>query len=84
MNKDNKYDYIPMTQGTEGGSVYYDECLEIQQRLEADGVLLIVANGKKGNGFAAAMTPDLVLKIPAVLRKMADDIESDMRKVGGN
>jgi hypothetical protein len=43
----------------------------------AKGVLLIILEGDKGNGFEVQCAPEMVESIPRLLRDMADSIEKD-------
>ncbi len=59
------------------GGKYDAECEKLQQELGAEGVLLIVFNGSRGMGFSATVTAEVMLAIPAILRRVADDIDSN-------
>lgn len=59
---------------------YDEECEEVFRETQAEGVLLIVANGKRGSGFSAFIKAELAAEIPNALRQVADEIESDMKK----
>ena len=56
----------------------YDEaCTVARMMCEADAVLLLVLNGKLGQGFSAQCPPEMVPHIPALLRRVAFRIEED-------
>ena len=58
----------------------YDELATlVRERAKADGVMLVVINGEKGSGFSCQLPLVETLRIPAVLRSMADAIERDLR-----
>jgi hypothetical protein len=60
---------------------YGDECAEAMAGTEAEAVLLIVKNGKKGDGFSLAVDPkrvdlvQIIASVPSVLRSVALAIE---------
>jgi hypothetical protein len=56
-------------------------CTEVREKTEADGVVLMVFNGNKGQGFSCQLTPLLTHLIPNLLREVADQIEEDMKGV---
>ena len=61
-----------------GPGKYDDECTRVRARLKARGVVLLVAGGKHGDGFSAQVVGDDLIKLPSVLRAMADGIERDI------
>lgn len=63
-----------------GPGKYDPECTRVMQDQQADAVLLIVVNGKKGNGFSLQSIPEWVLKVPELLRDVANDIEQSVPK----
>jgi hypothetical protein len=51
----------------------------------AQGVLVLVIHGDKGSGFSASFTnPEMVARIPAALREMANTIEADAKRLPAN
>lgn len=58
-----------------GGGKYVSECILVRDRTEASGVIVIVFDGKEGNGFSCAATLNVQLQIPEILRTLADNIE---------
>lgn len=62
-----------------GGGKYTEITAEIRQRTGAGGVILIVLDGEKGFGFEVQVDAEYLMKLPAVLRTMADDIEADLQ-----
>jgi hypothetical protein len=60
-----------------GAGKYDDECTLAREKAEAEGIILIVFNGKKGNGFSCQAPLDVLLRLPSVLRDLADTIERD-------
>ena len=63
---------------TTGPGVYDVECTVVRERTRAAGVLLLVIEGDRGNGFSAQFThPTLVGAIPQLLRQIADEMARD-------
>lgn len=63
-----------------GPGKYDDECGLVRELTDAQTAILIVFSGKRGNGFAMQGSLDRVLDIPATLRRMADQIEADLKQ----
>lgn len=60
-----------------GPGKYDEECGMVRLMTRASAVLLIVVGGTKGGGFSAQVTdPTLLVSLPAILRKMATDMET--------
>jgi hypothetical protein len=59
-----------------GPGRYDDAATAARKSTEAAGVLLFVFDGKHGTGFSAQIPPLLVLRIPEILRRLADEIEA--------
>lgn len=58
----------------------YDElCTLAREAAEAKAAVLILLSGNRGNGFSVQAPPEFTLKLPHVLRDMADQIERDLR-----
>lgn len=61
---------------------YDADCERILTKHEADGVLLMVVNGKKGHGMSVCLDEknphalDLGRSIPSLLRRLADMVEN--------
>ena len=58
-----------------GPGKYDAECTMMRERLQADGVVLIVFGGVKGTGFDAQLSALLTLATPQILRDLAKQIE---------
>lgn len=65
-----------------GPGKYDDLCTYVREKSEAQGALILIINGNKGLGFSCQMTLPDTLKMPAMLRGMADEIEADQIKGG--
>lgn len=48
---------------------------EVRDKAHAEAVLLIVFNGDKGSGFSCQTPPEMLAKLPAILRSTARQIE---------
>lgn len=64
-----------------GGGKYEEVCRKARREAKAEGVVLMVLNGKFGNGFSVQLPPDAVRRIPAALRDMANQIEASLRGI---
>lgn len=63
-----------------GPGKYDDLATDVRKRAKAQGVIVIVINGSRGNGFAMQAPLHLTLGLPAMLRNMADEIEASHAK----
>jgi hypothetical protein len=63
---------------TIGPGKYDDEATAVMDATSADGVVLIVFNGDRGQGFAVQATLEITRSLPIILRVMADQIEADL------
>ena len=45
---------------------------------QAQGVIIIVYGGEKGDGCGARLSPELMARVPADLRAIAAQIEADL------
>ena len=64
-----------------GPGKYDDLCTQVREQTEAEGAIVAVFNGKRGTGFSVQGTVEVHLKLPSILREMANQIERD--GVGG-
>ena len=60
-----------------GSGAYDDLAVHVRETAKARAAIVIVLGGNKGNGCSVQKEVGLVLPLPALLRKLADDIESD-------
>jgi hypothetical protein len=58
-----------------GPGKYDDLASHVRGVAEADGVLLLVINGTRGSGFSAQLSPLDTLRLPEILRDIADQID---------
>lgn len=67
-----------------GAGNYDDECHEVMVKTEAEGVALVVINGKKGGGFSINILPERAMamypKLPELFRAVADEIDGEMSR----
>jgi hypothetical protein len=61
-----------------GPGKYDDLATHAREASSADAVIVIVVNGDKGSGFSVQTNGTAALKLPALLRILADAIEQDM------
>lgn len=60
----------------------YDEvCTEIRERLNANGIILIVIEGDKGNGFSCQGNAQTILRLPGTLEQVAKQMREDQMKL---
>jgi hypothetical protein len=71
-------------QSLEGGGRYEKECEAAYRACEAEMTLLIVHNGKNGDGFSVVGTEKTVNQIPRILRAVADAIEESQKQAKTN
>lgn len=65
---------------TMGPGAYDEETTMVMKRTKAHAVILIVIGGTKGEGFSIQSTPEVILKLPVLLRDIADQIDADTRR----
>lgn len=63
-----------------GGGKYEKQCLRAKEECEAESLILVVFGGKHGNGFSVAAVPEICIKLPELLRSIADGMEVAMKK----
>jgi hypothetical protein len=68
-----------MSEGQFNGPGRYDaECTELRERLKATGIVLIIRDGVKGEGFEVQLDARDLVMFPTVLREIADQIEAQL------
>lgn len=67
----------------EGPGKYDEYCTKFREELQAEGLVLIVFNGKFGQGFEAQLSPEAYMTLPEVLRSVADQVEHSLSKQPG-
>lgn len=63
-----------------GPGKYDDACTSIRTSTNAKGCILIVLDGTKGSGSSCQADLETTMKLPSLLRHMADQIEQDMKQ----
>ncbi len=58
-----------------GPGKYDEECSWLREKLDAEGVVILVFRGREGGGFSAQLSGSLTMMLPTMLREMADEIE---------
>lgn len=61
-----------------GPGKYDDLATYVREQAKAEGVIVIVFDGDKGNGFSAQGSIEVMQAVPRVLRGVADDMERDL------
>lgn len=54
-----------------GPGKYDDLCTEVRTKAEAQGVIVIVIDGKLGNGFSVQADVDTLSRLPEMLESIA-------------
>ena len=68
-------DFFPFGKGK-----YDDACSAAREATKGE-VILIVTNGEKGNGFSCQTSFETLLRLPKLLRMVADDIEKQRKRM---
>ena len=63
-----------------GPGKYDDLATLVRERATAQGVIVMVFGGKHGGGFSVQADAATTLALPMLLRRVADDIERDLRR----
>jgi translation initiation factor 6 (eIF-6) len=63
-----------------GRGRYDAECVEIRERVNALGTVLIVVAGDRGHGVSLQCEEDFVHQIPEILEDIARDIREGLKK----
>ena len=53
----------------------------VRERAKAAGVIVMVFDGRHGSGFSVQASAEITLRLPQLLRVMADGIERDLSGV---
>jgi 23S rRNA pseudoU1915 N3-methylase RlmH len=51
----------------------------VRKNAKAAGVVVVVLGGSRGSGFSVQATAEVTLRLPELLRTIADGIEEDLR-----
>ena len=65
-----------------GPGKYDDVCTRAREQAEGLGAIVIIFEGKHGNGFSCQLPPSAIPVIPDVLRQIAEQIEDGEGKDG--
>ena len=63
-----------------GPGKYDDLCSDVRIKSRAAGAVVLVFGGAKGDGFSAQMSLELTLRMPELLRYLADQIEASSKQ----
>ena len=61
-----------------GPGKYDDELTSIMESTKAQSAILIIIGGNKGEGFCCQATFEITLRLPEILRLIADQLETDI------
>lgn len=64
---------------TIGPGKYDDELTEARKNAKAKGAILIIYEGKYGDGFSCQLPLYMMRVVPSVLRQVADQIELEIK-----
>lgn len=62
------------------GGRYEPECVELQERLIASGVVLIVIQGERGSGISVRCDDQFQYGLPDMLESIARDLRAELRR----
>lgn len=62
-----------------GAGKYDHLATYVREVSKAEAVIVIVLNGDRGSGFSVQATTDITPELVGLLRRVADDIEADVR-----
>ena len=62
-----------------GPGKYDDLCTYVREQAKAEAAIVVVIGGAKGGGFSVQAPLEIQLGLPALLRKLAQDIEQTLR-----
>jgi predicted glycosyltransferase len=67
-----------------GPGKYDREATVVREVTDADAVVVIVIGGRQGSGFSVQASLEFAVKLPALLRRIADDIEANIEGGDGH
>jgi predicted component of type VI protein secretion system len=62
---------------TLGPGKYDQLATHVREQAQALGVVVIVLDGARGSGFSVQAPPAAIMRLPLLLRSLADSIEAD-------
>jgi len=62
-----------------GPGKYDKEATTIRKATNADGVVLIIIGGNKGDGFSCQASLEVHLTLPEILKNVANQVEEDLQ-----
>jgi len=48
----------------------------VQRQTQAEGVIVCVINGSAGNGMSVTASPEITLRLPAILKRMSELLDA--------
>jgi hypothetical protein len=67
---------------TAGAGKYDAVTTKVREETQAEGIILVIFGGNKGDGFSVQATSDILLDLPKMLRSIADQIAADLGNGG--
>lgn len=65
---------------TVGPGKYDDLCTLVREKVSAEGVIVIVLGGDRGNGFSCQFAdPAMLARMPGILEDVAVEIRKDVK-----
>lgn len=61
-----------------GPGKYDDVCTQVREQTNAEGVIVVIANGDKGSGFSCQASPEMTANLPHLLESMAKQIRESL------
>jgi hypothetical protein len=61
-----------------GPGKYDDVCTAVRAQTQAKGVIVVIFDGNKGGGFSMQADLETTMKLPELLRILANKIEHDL------
>jgi hypothetical protein len=61
-----------------GPGKYDNLCTAAREQADADGAVVILFNGKHGDGISMQATAELTVALPEILRNLARSIEKEL------
>ena len=64
-----------------GPGTYDELVIQLNEQLEADGILLVVFGGARGSGCASTLPLHLLATVPEILERIAHEIRKDIESL---
>ena len=64
-----------------GAGKYDDEVTALRERYHAEGVILLVIGGDRGEGFSVQASLETTLRLPEILENLAAQLREDRARI---